>query len=273
MPFFEFDNINFHYQCHGQGLALLFLHGLGGDLSQAAEMLEHTRGFKKIFMDVRAHGGTQPTGPLEKLGFEQFAKDAAALMHNLGVQKAIVGGISMGSATALRLALDAPEMVQALLLVRPAWLNKPNPENLAEAVIIGGLLAQHPAGQAKRIYSARPEFQRVKRSAPVLADSLLSNFDKPLAKERCPRLVRIPSSIPFGSMEDLARIHQPTLILATDNDPVHPSSIAQTIASTMPRSRLARVVAKSQDLHEHLCQCSQQINDFLDEFRCLDKPG
>lgn len=271
MPVFRFQDIDFHYECQGQGFPLLFLHGLGGDLGQCTTMLEHTRGFRKIYMDARAHGQTTPLGPVEKLSFDQFAQDAAALLGHLGVREAVVGGISMGSGTALRLALDFPEMVKALVLVRPAWLNSPNPENLAESVVIGRLLADYQASKAERIYCARPEYRQIKESAPALAESLLSHFTKPLASQRYARLIQIPACVPFARLEDLSRIRQETLILTTEADPIHPSSIAEVIASHIPGSTLARVASKSAGVERHIRECSRWINEFLEKFGSDEK--
>ncbi len=262
MRSFSFQDINFHYECEGEGPPLLFLHGLGGDLGQCQVMLEHVRNIRRISMDVRGHGET-PLGPTEHLHFEQFAKDAVALMEHLGIQRFIAGGISMGSGIAIRLALAFPKCVMGLILVRPAWLNKPYPGNLKEHVMIGELLKKQPLDHARRSFMDSPEYQLLETQAPAGARSLLGQFDSPRAKERAARLIQIPASVPFAELLDLGRIQVDTLILTADRDPAHPLAMARELASRIPRSRFAEVTSKSEDIDKHFVDCSRHINEFL----------
>ena len=261
MAFFSFQNMNFHYERKGEGTPVLFLHGLGGDLKQCQVMLEHVP-VCRVTMDVRGHGET-PLGPVVQLNFDQFAKDAKALMQYLGIQRFLVGGISMGSGIALNLGLAFPEYVTALILIRPAWLNISYPENLKEHVMIGRLLRDQSLDQAKCLFMGSPEYSILKRSAPAVASSLLGQFDSPLAKKHAERLVRIPASTPFTDLSDLAGIQADTLILSTDHDPAHPLVIAQELASRIPGSRFVTVTSKSDDGDKHFSECSWHINEFL----------
>jgi len=265
VPVFRFEDIDFHYVCEGAGFPLLFLHGLGGELGQGRALLERTHGFRKVFMDIRAHGGTEPLGSVEKLTFEQFAADARALLDHLEIEQAVVGGISMGSGVALRLALSFPKMVQALVLVRPAWLDAASPANLEGIVTIGRLLRDHPAAEAKQMFSESALYRELERSAPAVAASALGQFDAPQARERSERLIRIPASVPFDRMEDLADVRQPTLVLATPSDPAHPLAMAETLAAAIRDSTLAVVTSKSEGLEKHFAECAGRINEFLEK--------
>lgn len=262
MGSFTFQNMKFHYESDGQGIPLLFLHGLGGDLTQCQAMLENVRNVRKIFMDVRGHGQTQ-LGPEERLHFKQFAEDANALMQHLEIREFITGGISMGSGIAINLALSFPECIGGLILIRPAWLNAPWPENLKEHVMIGKLLKAHPLERARRSFLDSHEYAFLQSSAPAAARSLLGQFDSPRAMECAARLIHIPGSVPFPELSDLAKIQVNTLILATDHDPVHPLAMAEKLASRIPGSRFAKVVSKSEDIDKHFSQCRQHINSFI----------
>ena len=85
-----------------------------------------------LALDFRAHGETEPLGPIEALAFATFASDLAAVMDAIGIESAVVAGVSMGAGVAARFALDHPDRVRALICIRPAWLDRPNPDNLAE---------------------------------------------------------------------------------------------------------------------------------------------
>ena len=66
------------------------------------------------------------------------------LLGHLGIERAHVVGHSSGGVIALRLALDAPELVHSLILLEPALLDVPSGALLAEA--LGPVLEQYGAG-------------------------------------------------------------------------------------------------------------------------------
>ena len=48
----------------------------------------------------------------------------------------------MGAGIALNIAIRYPEKIKALILVRPAWLHKPHPENLHLFEILAELISK-----------------------------------------------------------------------------------------------------------------------------------
>ena len=267
MSSFTYQDIHFHFEVEGHGFPLLFFHGLGGDLTQGKTILEHVPGFEKVYMESRGHGSTYPLGPGKKLNFGQFAGDAVGLANHLGYKKFIAGGLSMGSATAIRLALTFPNFIEALILIRPAWMNEPYPNNLRNVVWIGELLQKYGPEKGKRIFMEREDFTALKQASPAVADSLLGAFDEPNASNYALRLIKIPISVPFEKKEDLSSIQIETLILGTDRDPTHPLWMAKELADRIPKAKLAIVTSKSEDLNRHYEELSNHINKFLNKYR------
>jgi pimeloyl-ACP methyl ester carboxylesterase len=105
MPYFTHDGLHFHYSDSGEGLPVVFQHGLGSDLRQLVALFQPPLGFRLLSMDFRAHGDTRPVGPPEKTSMAAFADDLVAFLDMLGIGQTVVGGISMGAAVALNLAL------------------------------------------------------------------------------------------------------------------------------------------------------------------------
>lgn len=68
-----------------------------------------------VTWDARRHGQTTDTGT--PFTYWDLARDALAVLDDLGVEKAIIGGMSQGGYTALRTALLAPERTTALILL------------------------------------------------------------------------------------------------------------------------------------------------------------
>src|SRR5689334_22476369 len=101
---FERDGIELRYVDIGEGPPVLFQHGLGGDAAQVAEVFPALPPSRRVTLECRAHGASQ-SGPLASLSIATFTDDVAALADRLGLGRAVAGGISMGSAIALRLAV------------------------------------------------------------------------------------------------------------------------------------------------------------------------
>jgi pimeloyl-ACP methyl ester carboxylesterase len=109
-------DLSMYYEQHGErGPHVLLIHGLGS----SARDWEHqvaalaTR-YRVLAVDLRAHGRTSRRGPITMAG---FARDLAALLRHLEIDRAYVVGISLGGGIAFQLALDHPELVAGLLIV------------------------------------------------------------------------------------------------------------------------------------------------------------
>lgn len=107
---------------------VLLLHGANANLRELwtpfAEDL--ARDFHVIAMDRPGLGYSARPRRAHKLAIQ--AKLAADVLRRTGDGPAIIVGHSFGAAVALRLALDAPELVRALVLLAPAcapWQGKP----------------------------------------------------------------------------------------------------------------------------------------------------
>src|SRR5262249_38797642 len=120
MATFEHDGIVFHYLDVGQGMPFVFQHGLGGGIRQSAGLFSPPEGIRLLCLDARAHGRTQPLGDPSALSFDVFGDDLVAWLDYLGVERAVLGGISMGAGVALNVAVRYPERVAGLVLSRPA---------------------------------------------------------------------------------------------------------------------------------------------------------
>src|SRR5262245_57826026 len=130
MPYILHDELHFNYSDTGSGTPFVFQHGLGADLTQPVELFAPRPPFRLIAFDCRAHGKTYPVGPIEKIGIASSAEDLRGILDALKVQRAVIGGVSMGAAIALNFALRFPERLMGLVLSRPAWLDTPNPWNV-----------------------------------------------------------------------------------------------------------------------------------------------
>lgn len=263
MFFFERDHIQFHYIDTGEGKPFIFLHGLGGDMQQTAEVFEAQAGIRFISMECRGHGETRPVGRAEGYSFDSFGDDVVALMDHLKVEKAALGGISMGAGVSLNVAIRYPERVNKLILSRPAWLDEPLPENLRVMQEIAGYIQRFGAQEGIGLFRQTEHYLKIQHEAPDVGQSLLRQFTQPRAAETVIKLERMPADVPYRDRKALGRIGVPTLVLGNDIDPLHPAGMAETLAQAIPGARLEWLTSKSLDKARHVQEAKSLIGAFL----------
>lgn len=113
------------YEAQGDGEPVLLIHGSHFAGSFLPLMAEAGLGeYRLIRYHRRGFAGSAPHD--EAFSIEQQAADALAVLRHLSVSRAHLVGHSYGGATALQLALDAPEVVGSLVLLEPALLMVPS---------------------------------------------------------------------------------------------------------------------------------------------------
>jgi 3-oxoadipate enol-lactonase len=117
MPFAPVNGQHIHYEdTGGDGPAVVLGHGFLMDLEMFAPQVEALRDqYRVVTWDERGFGATEFDG----LPFTYWdsASDCLGLMTHLGIDRAVVGGMSQGGFLSLRAALTAPERVRALILL------------------------------------------------------------------------------------------------------------------------------------------------------------
>ncbi|MFF0491236.1 alpha/beta fold hydrolase [Nocardia sp. NPDC003482] len=117
MPFARAIDAEIHFEdSGGNGPVVLFGHEFFMDRTMfAAQAAALSPEFRVVAWDARGHGRTRDEG----LPFTYWtaARDALTVLDQLGVERAVLGGISQGGFSALRAALLAPERVAALILI------------------------------------------------------------------------------------------------------------------------------------------------------------
>jgi len=99
----------------GDGPAVVLSHGYLMDSSmfdpQVAALAPE---YRVITWDERGHGRTAATSPFS---YWDSASDVIGLLDHLGIEQAVLGGMSQGGFLSLRAALKAPGRVRALILI------------------------------------------------------------------------------------------------------------------------------------------------------------
>jgi pimeloyl-ACP methyl ester carboxylesterase len=221
------------------------------------------RGHRVVCLDLLGHGDSDRPPDMQNYSMTMFSRQALALLDHLGVEKALLGGTSLGANTALEAASLAPGRVRGLMIEMPVLDNALLGCALAFTPLLLGLTFGAPvarlAGRGARL---------VPRGTSLLGDMLLdwvSQDPKPSAS--------VLQGLFFGRVappsEERRVMHQPTLVIGHYRDPVHPFSDSDMLVREMPNARL---VEASSILELRLTpeRLTSEIVEFIEE--CFQPP-
>jgi pimeloyl-ACP methyl ester carboxylesterase len=243
----------------------IFQHGMGGDRQQPLGYLRSaTPGIDVVSMDARGHGGSSDIGDASQCSFDAYADDVVALADHLQIERVIIGGISLGAAVALNVAIRHPDRISALLLCRPAWLDVPQADRNRDAyALIADLLDEHGSAEALETFEETKVYREVLAESASAAQSLRHQITRPRAAINADILRRFPTSTPAPNPAQWQDITVPTTVIGHHDDPFHPWGIAETTQARIPGSTIVEVVSKDRDPDQFATEVDTAINTFL----------
>jgi pimeloyl-ACP methyl ester carboxylesterase len=135
------------YETAGRGDPVLFVHGaIVADAFAPIMREEALDGYHLI--RYRRRGFGRSTAPSDPPTIQEHARDATALLDDLGVEAAHVVAHSGGGPIAVQLAVDEPAMVRSLVLLEPALMNAAMAAGFSE--MITPLVDMHRAGDSAK---------------------------------------------------------------------------------------------------------------------------
>ncbi|MER8976938.1 MULTISPECIES: alpha/beta hydrolase [unclassified Mesorhizobium] len=256
------DDATLRISDNGNGLAVVFQHGLGGGEAQIAQAFPAGADLRRITLECRGHGASG-LGSRRPFSLSMFADDVVAAADQAGLDRFVAGGVSMGAAIALRLACRHPDRIAGLLLVRPAWIFDSAPVNLRPIAEVAGLILDHGPDKARTIFAQSETAERLQRHAPDNLASLLGYFDRPDAAPFAQVLADIAADGPGVSESNAAALGVPTLVIGNAMDAVHPLPAARTLATAIPGATFAEISPKALDSVRHFAELQAEITTFL----------
>jgi pimeloyl-ACP methyl ester carboxylesterase len=256
------DDADLHVSDGGSGYPVVFQHGLGGDGGQVAENFPDDPAFRRLTVECRAQGRSTP-GSVRPFSIAMFADDVLAACDARGIDRFVVGGISMGAAIALRIAARHPERVSALVLARPAWVFDPAPDNMRPYGEVAARMRTLSREAARDAFARSETAETLRRDAPDNLASLLGFFDRPDLAVTADLLGAIAADGPGVTEAEAAALSVPTLVIGHGVDHAHPLGHAQRLAAAIPGARLVEIAPKATDKPRHVAEFRSALEDFL----------
>lgn len=224
MPSVENEGASLYYEVHGDGPAVVFAHGRGGNCAswwqQVPAFAEH---FKVVVFEHRGFGRSRTDDAHFEADY--FPRDIAAVLDAEGIDKAALVCQSMGGWGGLRLAVSEPGRVAALVLANtPGGLDTPKATAAIEHIASGAI----PPGTGqigKSFVAGHPEGTYLMRQIA----GLNSNF---------PRAFNRLTSARAVGLDELRGYAIPTLCITSPEDVLFPPPVMEEVAAAIPGARL-----------------------------------
>jgi pimeloyl-ACP methyl ester carboxylesterase len=231
---FDYQGRRIAYHSYGSGdRVLVLVHGLlmNGRMFSRLGPEMAARGNRVVCVDLLGHGESDKPEDFNAYSMTAFGGQVAALLDHLGLERAVVGGTSLGANVSLELAVAHPERTAGLLIEMPVLDNALIAVAVAFTPVLiasefGAPLLRLASAVARRIprshYLLDIGLDWVRRdpktSAMVLQGLLLGRTCPPAAERRT--------------------IEAPALIVGHRSDPIHPFSDSDELVEEMPNARL-----------------------------------
>jgi len=228
------DGAPFEYDVRGEGPAVLLLHAFPLDLfmwdAQVAALAATRR---VVRFDARGFGESAPGDGA--LTMERIADDGAGLLDLLGIEKAVVGGCSMGGYAAFAFVRRHPQRLAGVVL-QDTRAGADTVEARANRATLAAKVLAEGASAAVEAFLPKLVGETTRRERPALVASLreriLATSPRGIANALSGLAARA------DSRETLPTIAVPTLVLVGAEDVLTPPGEAATMAAAIPKARL-----------------------------------
>jgi len=234
------DGVELEVEVRGSGPALVCVHGFGGAKEDFADHVDRLAARATVVtLDLRGHGDSGGPDHLAAYSLDGLADDVLAVADALAFDRFRLLGHSMGGMVVRRVALAAPDRVEAVVFMSTA---AGPPQGLdPDLVDMGALLAMEDFAALKAILDearvlGTPAYERLLAERPgfrEFGDWKWSRLTPAMWAALGPQVAREPDAT-----GDVRRLECPTLVMIGELDAVfYDASLA--LADAAPRSRLA----------------------------------
>ncbi|HEV2369838.1 MAG TPA: alpha/beta fold hydrolase [Acidimicrobiales bacterium] len=240
------------------GQPVVLLHGLFFSRRLFERLARRLPGHRMLMLDLRGHGRSSRPTDEGSYTWRLMASDVVALLDALGIERAVVGGLSLGANVTLAVATEASERLSGAIVEMPVLEGgRPVAERVFPAVasiLEASAAVMRPVGRA-----AQP-FRRTRSPELGALGDFLSL--EPTAGAAMLRGLHSDIDTVLEGPQALARANVPTMVIAHRHDPLHPLDDARKLVETVSDSELV-VMFSQADLRLRPDRYAVVVGDFL----------
>ena len=233
---------------------LLFSRKMHGPL--AATLAK--RGYRVVCIDLLGHGDSDRPSEMWHYSMPQFGAQVLALMDHLELEKAVLGGTSLGANTTLEAVAADQDRVQGMLVEMPVLDNALLGCAIAFTPLLLSLTFGAPVTRAIGM-----GLSLVPRRGPLLAQMLLD-----WARQDPKPSASVLQGLFFGRTapprEERRTLEPPALVIGHTRDPIHPFSDSDMLVRELPDARLIEATSIL-ELRISPERLTGEIVDFIDD--------
>ena len=220
MPKAQVNGIELYYESTGEGFPLVLAHEFAGDFrSWEPQARYFSRLYRVITYNARGYPPSDVPSDEDAYSQEMAVEDLRGLLEHLGIERAHIGGLSMGGTLALNFGLAYPQMAKSLIIAAAgsgstdvdAW--RENVAQSSRAMETQGMAAMDAYSQGEARVQLRRKDPRGYRE---FADQFLSHSS--LGSALTFRGVQGKRPPVFALEEEMRALTVPTLIMLGDED-------------------------------------------------------
>jgi len=166
------NGVKIHYASAGSGPLVVMIHGFPDYWYTWRDQMEALSDkYQMVAIDQRGYNLSDKPKGVENYDMRLLVGDVIAVIKSLGKDKAIIVGHDWGGMVSWQLAMNAPQMVEKLII-----LNLPHPRGLSRE------LANNPAQQKNSAYARG--FQQPEAASKLTAEGISFWVKDPAAKAK-----------------------------------------------------------------------------------------
>jgi pimeloyl-ACP methyl ester carboxylesterase len=223
------------------------------------------RGNRVVTLDPLGHGASDRPVEMWHYSMSAFARQTVALLDHLELDRAVVGGTSLGANITLEVASAVPERLQGMVVEMPVLDDAIPACGVAFTPLLMALKFGRPAMRALAAGARAVPRQLVPFMVEIGLDAI-SQDPEPSAS--------VLGGILYGRVapdhQERVTFEAPTLVIGHPRDPVHPFSDAGMLASELPNGELLHA-SSILELRLRPERLTTAIADFIDA--CWEAPA
>jgi pimeloyl-ACP methyl ester carboxylesterase len=238
-----------------EGIPVLFLHSFAGSSDHWKYQLEHVRTKRQAAaFDFRGHGRSDSAAGAD-YNVEALVKDVEAVINELGWDKVILVGHSMGSSTAIAYTRAHPEKVMGLMMVGAPGRSDPEQSKQIVAALESDKYQMVMDDYMKKLLT------NAKRPTDEIVMQGVQSLSKPVTLEI------VKGQFAYDPLPGIEAYRGPKLIVYTSGEKGQPNALYAQ-AKEVP----SRLIPET----SHWIQLDkpEQFNEVLDQFlESVEKPN